>query len=181
MENVRIDKGVKRGPKNKHKLPTRPQDRGTWVIPAELKPDEVLDRYLTEQSTSQIAASYGLSRKAMVAWLKEKAPEQWKRVQVLRALMRKEDGDEGLEVASDALSLARARELLRSAQWDLERLDSNIYGQKQHVTVDINVDLGDRLMRAEQRAIPGEYTQVVTDPSQSCDKSLIDKDSNKPA
>jgi hypothetical protein len=39
-----------------------------------------------------------------------------------------------VQTASDPLSLARARESLRSAQWELERLFSRLYGQKQEVT-----------------------------------------------
>jgi hypothetical protein len=70
-----------------------------------------------------------------------------------------------LAEAPDALSLARARELLRSAQYDLTALDPD-YQPKQHVTVDINVDLGDRLLRAEQRVIEGDSTLIQQDAAQ---------------
>ena len=50
----------------------------------------------------------------------------------------KEDGNEGLETAADALTLARARELVKSAQWDLERLDSSTFGQKQEVNIQVD-------------------------------------------
>ncbi len=141
----RIDKGIKRGarphqnkpPRYAHKPPKHPgrMDTALGIIPADLNPQEVLERYLTESTTSQIAAQYGVSRKTLVRWLKDKAPDQWKQVQIIRALCRKEDADEGIENACDALSLARAREMLRSGQWDLERLDSHNYGQKQEVSV----------------------------------------------
>ena len=137
LENVRIDKGVKR-PRNKHKPVTPKADLGTWKMPEGLDPDEICAEYLASATTSSIAARYGVSRKAMVGWLREVRPELWKRVQVLRALIRKEDGDEQIEVANDALSLARAREMLRSAQFDLERLDSSHWGQKQEVTVQVD-------------------------------------------
>ena len=135
--HVRIDEGVKRGPRKRKEATTRSPkaDLGSWVIPPELSPDAVLERYMSESTTSQIAAEYGLSRKALVRWLRETRPEQWKQTQVIRALCRKEDADEGLESACDALSLACAREQLKSGQWDLERLDSKNYGQKQEVTV----------------------------------------------
>ena len=131
----RIDKGIKRGPRNKQNPISPKADLGTWVIPPGLNPKEVLDRYLTAETTGQIAAQYGLSRKALVRWLRQEVPEEWKSVQIIRALCRKDDGDEGLEVASDALSLARAREQLKSAQFDLERLDSNTWGQRTHIDV----------------------------------------------
>lgn len=137
MDHVRIDEGVKRGARHQHKPPKkRPEGKG--AVPEGLKPSEVLDRYLTESTTGQIAYGYGVSRKTLVRWLIANAPEQWKEVQVIRALCRKEDADEGIETACDALSLARAREMLRSGQWDLERLDSKNYGPKQEVAVTID-------------------------------------------
>ena len=132
--NKRIDAGIKRGPRTSPKPPERLRAVRSGPIPQDLSPDTVLERYLTEETTSQIAASYGTSRKTLVRWLTEQRPKEWKQVQVIRALCRKEDADEGMETASDALSLARAREMLKSGQWDLERLDSSNYGQKQEVT-----------------------------------------------
>ena len=135
--HIRIDEGISRGPRYKHKPAKHPgkMSEGKTTIPVDLNPDSVLERYLTEETTSQIAVDYGISRKTLVRWLAQVRPEQWKQVQVVRALCRKESGDEGIEVACDALSLARAREMLRSGQWDLERLDSANYGQKQELTV----------------------------------------------
>lgn len=163
----RIDKGQ---PRTRRSVPRRrnPATNAVQAIPEGLQAHEVLDRYLTEETTSQIAKSYGVARKSLVAWLRETVPQEWHRVQVLRALCRKEDSDEGLEQASDPLSLARAREMLKSAQWELERLDSANYGDKREVTV-LQADLGDRLRRARERVIPGEATHeiVPTLPSES--------------
>ena len=131
----RIDKGIKR----RNGLPTQPSppaDLGTWVIPEGLDPEAILDQYLAT-STAQVAKQYGLSRKALVKWLRQTCPSEWKEAQVIKAECRKDVANEGLEDASltpDPLSLARARELLKSGQWDLERLDSVNYGVKQEVT-----------------------------------------------
>ena len=50
-----------------------------------------------------------------------------------------------METASDALSLARARERVRAAQWELERTCRRIYGQDQPPAgvnaVQININL----------------------------------------
>ena len=137
-EHIRIDEGVKRGAQHPHKPPIRPVDAKQTEITAGLNPHEVLDKYLTERTTSQIAQSYGVSRKALVRWLREVVPDEWNKVQLVRALIRKEDGDEGIEGACDALSLARAREMLRSGQWDLERLDRKNYGQDTQIAININ-------------------------------------------
>ena len=136
--HVRIDEGVKRGPRNQRISTPRkraPNGQILKAMPEGLDPQEVLARYLIAETTSSIASEYGCSRKTLVAWLRNKAPEQWKHVQIIRALEKKEVGDELIESAEDALSLARARELLKSGQWDLERLDAKNYGQKQEVTV----------------------------------------------
>ncbi len=165
--HVRIDKGVKRGPKTP-KIQRRPgpgKMRRNAVtgqvepIPPDLKPADVLKRYMTEETTSQIASSFGLTRKVLVSWLRQTAPAEWKAVQLIRAHDRKEIGNEQLEVADDALALARAREIIKSAQWELAALDPD-YRPKQEVTVQIT-DLGDRLRRAKERVIDHESTAAL--------------------
>ena len=136
----RIDKGIKRGPRPNHRASPVPlQDRGSYTIPPDLDGPAILQRMLTERTTGAIAADYGIARKALTRWLRTKYPEQWREIMLIRALARKEDSDDGMEVAEDALSLARARERLRSAQFDLERLDSDTWGQKDKVQIDQTV------------------------------------------
>ena len=139
-ENTRIDKGVKR-PRYPQPRPAKLAEGQSPEIPVTLDADEVLKEYLTEGKTSGIAARYGIRRSALTRWLRHTRPEQWKEIQVIRALCTKEDGEQGLYDAETALNLARARELIRSAQWDLERLDSSNYGQKIEQTVEINHNL----------------------------------------
>ena len=158
----RIDAGVKRGPKSgipqrrpgPGKMRRSPITGAVEPVPADLKPAEVLQRYMTEETTSQIAAHYGMRRKALVRWLREVAPVEWKAVQLVRAHDRKETGNEQLEAADDALALARAREIVRSAQWELAALDPD-YRPKQEIAV-THTDLGDRLRRARERVIDAE-------------------------
>lgn len=136
--HIRIDEGVKRGPKKQYRHTPRKRVNEAGLlesIPPDLNPDHVLELYLSRARTSQIAQELGVRRSTLTAWMRDQRPEGWKKVQVIRALLKKESGDEGIEDANDALSLARAREQLRSGQWDLERLDSSNYGQKQEVAV----------------------------------------------
>lgn len=178
-ENTRIDKGVKR-PRYQHKPVSPKADLGTWKIPDDLDVDEVLAEYLAASTTSSIAARYGLSRKALVGWLREKRPDQWKRVQVLRALVQKEDSEEGLENANDALSLARARELLRASQFSLERLDSQTWGQRVEQVIEVNHNLlVDQSLvedaRELMKSIRGESHKIIDlqpDAVQQEDKSI---------
>ena len=105
---------------------------------------DVLQRYLAEETTTQIAQSYGVTRAALNFFLLEHAEKEWKQAQVVRALKRKEEAEDEMDKASDPLTLARARERLRAAQWDLERVQRRIYGQDvpnvaQAVQININL------------------------------------------
>jgi hypothetical protein len=103
--------------------------RGQLAPLKDVDPKDVLERYLAEETGPQIAASYGVTKAALSYFMLKHAEEQWKEAQVVKALTRKEDAETKLETASNALDLARARELLRAAQWDLERVCRRIYGQ----------------------------------------------------
>jgi hypothetical protein len=92
-------------------------------------PNEVLQRVINEESTKDIAASFGVTRSALNYWLIEHCDKEWKAAQYIRAAKRKEDAEDEMDTASDAFTLARAREKLRAAQWDLERVCRRIYGQ----------------------------------------------------
>jgi len=111
----------------------------------EADPKVILLRYLSDETTKDIAASYGVTRQALGQFLLKHAESEWKEAQVARALARKESAEDDLETASDVLSLARARERLRAAQWDLERVCRRIYGQDQAPgignAVQININL----------------------------------------
>jgi transposase len=105
---------------------------------------DVLTRVLNEESTKDIAKSFGVTRSALNQWLLAYAEKDWKTVQVIRAHKRKDEAEEEIETATDALSLARAREKLRAAQWDLERVCRRIYGQDAPASaqaVQINISL----------------------------------------
>jgi hypothetical protein len=95
-------------------------------------PKLILQRYLSDETTKEIAASYGVTRQALGQYLLKVAESEWKEAQVARALARKESAEDDLEDAEktpDMLSLSRARERLKAAQWDLERVCRRIYGQ----------------------------------------------------
>ena len=181
MEHVRIDEGIKRGPRKKtsdrwKRIKSRDSvGQALAVIPADLLPAQVLDRYLSDERIADIAASYGVKRSRLNQWLLEHAEEHWRKAQIARAITLKEEAQEELASAADPLTLGRARERLRSAQWDLERVFNRVYGQHIHQTIDITSDLGDRLRRADERVIEGQsvVTNVVT---QDSDPPIADTD-----
>ena len=135
----RIDEGIKRGRRPRKPAPKR-RDEITGklqAVPPDLDPHQVLQLYLDADTSSRVADHLGIRRSTLTRWLRDTIPDEWRAAQIVRAHMRKEDGDEGIYGARDALDLARARELLRSGQWELERLDSENYGQKQEVRMEV--------------------------------------------
>lgn len=129
-------------------------------------PKSILDRYLSDESTKDIAKSYGVTRQALGQFLLKTAESEWKEAQVARAIARKEQAEDDYEaICKDLdlsvgeekeklrdltqLSLARLKgaELrLKAAQWDLERVCRRIYGQdapdQKGAGVTISINLG---------------------------------------
>lgn len=112
---------------------------------AGIDPQDILDRYLAEEKTADIAASLGVTFSGLSHWLIEHAEGEWKSAQLVLALKRKMEADELIDSAPNALELTRAREKLKSAQWDLEKVCRRIYGQDQPISgvqaVQININL----------------------------------------
>lgn len=111
-------------------------------------PKEVIERYLNGETTAQIAESYGVTHQALSYHLIKHSEEHWKAVQLIKAHIRKEEADKELDCEKelrDPLALAYARERLKSAQWDLERVCRRIYGNDQGVTpvspIQINIGI----------------------------------------
>lgn len=138
--------------------------------------NEVLDGYIRGDQVANMAPKYGVSDVTIYALLLREHEEAWVNIQRARALARYERSITDVEEAPDALSLARAREKLRSAQWELERLLKRLYGQDQTIT-HVVVDLGDRLRRARERVI-GTTIAVQHDvpalSAQSCASEVVD-------
>ena len=141
--HIRIDEGIKRGPRLKPpaKAPRKAVERPGKLEQgklANLNVQPILERYIAGATSTEIAKDLGVTRQGLAWWMRKHAEEDWKEAQVIQAVERKEKAESELESATDALSLARGREQLRSAQWDLERVCSRIFGVKQEVTVEIN-------------------------------------------
>lgn len=111
---------------------------------AGLDPKDILERYLAGETSPQIAASYGVTKQALSLWLITKGEADWRAAQLVKAIERKDKAEDLIESASTMLDLTRGREMLKAAQWDLERVCRRIYGQDvpnvaQAVQVNINL------------------------------------------
>ena len=136
--HIRIDEGIPRGPRKPRKATRTAQveriafDQGKL---ATIDPQALLERYIGGETGTEIAKSLGVTRQGLNWWFRQHAEEAWKEAQIVQAIEKKEKAEDDLASATDALSLACAREQLRGAQWDLERVYHRIYGAKQEVTV----------------------------------------------
>ena len=113
----------------------------------DVDPKDILERYLAEEPSDRIAQSYGVTRAALSLFMLKHAEQDWKDAQLTKALIRKERAEDLMDRADNALDLTRAREQLRSAQWELERVCRRIYGQDvpnvaQAVQININLRRG---------------------------------------
>ena len=139
----------------------------TAPVLVSVDPAHIIQRYLSDESTKDIAASYGVTRQALNLHLLAHAEDKWRDAQVARAIARKEAAEDALDSTDtplDGLALARARERLRAAQWDLERVCRRIYGQDvpQHIqAVQINISL--RRAGATVAAQHGDNGTVLVD------------------
>jgi hypothetical protein len=111
------------------------------LAPQELREQviEALRRYERGEQVRQICTSYGVSNVTLYKRIIEVAQDEWKALQVGRALSIKEKAEEDILNAPDGLSLARAREALKAAQWDLERVCRRIYGDAPPVQLTVNI------------------------------------------
>jgi len=110
-----------------------------------VEPKAILARYAEGEKMSEIAPSLGLKGAEQIyRKLLRECPEEWKEHQAARAIRILEEARDEMELAQDALSLARARERVRSAQWELERTCRRIYGQdvpQSVAAVQVNINL----------------------------------------
>jgi hypothetical protein len=125
-------------PNNQPKIRVRDELGRNLPVLKDLNPDDILKRYLADERSADIAQTLGVSRSALNQWLLKNCEEDWKDAQIARALTRKESAEDAMESATDALQLAKARELLKSAQWELERVCRRIYGEDKAQQVLVN-------------------------------------------
>lgn len=119
----------------------------------------LLAGYNEGRQVAEMAPEFGISDVTAYALLLRDHEDAWKDAQRARALARLDRAQNQLKTAPDALSLARAREEVRAAQWELERLMRRIYGQDAPQALANAVQININLRRADQTA--PETAQVI--------------------
>lgn len=162
--HVRIDEGVKRGPRTPRNSADPETGRFLPVIPPEQRAaaiERAHKRVENGEFLKDIAADIGVTHQALSLWLLDDLGPQYAVAQRRGLIQRIVNADQGIEDARDPLALARAREAARFARWDAERRLPKLFGQQTHVTVELTGDLGERLRRSRERTVEGEVVAVV--------------------
>ena len=157
MDHVRIDEGVKRGPRKrtgpKPSSPRRNNGQFLNVLPNE--PEAIrsaLQAYQSGATLQQLADEYQVSKQAIYGWLLGELGGEQHALLVTKALTARIcSADVMLETADNPLDLQRGREMARNARLDLERRRSSLYGQKQEVNHTGTVTIANALQGISER------------------------------
>ena len=137
-KRMSIERRAKRTPSKRLAPPGKP-------IPAPIKNailEDAKSLILAGKTIDEIAAKHGVAHLTLSLWRHGLGDEYQDLRRAWIDGMLSEAGTL-LKEAPDVLSLARARELQRRAQWYAERRDRQRYGDKQEVTVNVtSMDAG---------------------------------------
>jgi len=92
---------------------------------------QCIERYLDGETIDQQAQQIGVSRQRLSKVILETAPDEWRGAQAAYAWGQYEDAKAELGRAADTVDVARAREKLATARWELERMSRRLFGQDQ--------------------------------------------------
>jgi hypothetical protein len=135
------------------RTPPERGEQGKWLPIPQTKDKalQILQRYDSGEHIQDLAQELGISHQAAYKALIKYCHDDWKDSQAARALAEYEQAKAKLRMIwdmpradRDAVALACAREEVRTAQWELERLLRRLYGTDQPVSsgqVHINIGI----------------------------------------
>lgn len=132
--HLRIDEGIKRGPRRKVDRRPRAALSGQYlpVVSPEQRQvilTETYTRLQAGETTDQIATKYGITGRALRYWLlDDPKADQARRMLINGELARTLDEMKEAKLADSPLPLACAREEFRAWSWIAERRESRLYG-----------------------------------------------------
>jgi transcriptional regulator with XRE-family HTH domain len=129
---------------------------------------QAIDQHADGMSLRQIAEQIGVSHQAIRKWLLT-AGDQYKQAQISGLTQRIIEADEMLESATDAVGIARAREIARYARWDAERRLPHLFGPKVEQTGGISVNV----------VINNPLESVSSVPKRAAPSAIIDNESGE--
>lgn len=92
--------------------------------------DGVLEDFQTK-TIEEIAKSRNLDPSTLYRYLVKEKDQEYRALRAAKAMVEYDSAEAELRTADDMLKLNKAERRIRSAQWLLERLERNLYGDKQ--------------------------------------------------
>ena len=135
---------------------------GEHPLAGRISTTEILQRYERGERIDAIANELGCTNKAVYRHLLLNAPEEWQAYQASHVLDEHQRWSEAVYRAPDALELARAREGLKAAQWQLERLCKRLYGS--HTEPETRGTIAIQINFAGNGAVHSVEGQATPDP-----------------
>lgn len=112
----------------------------------------VVERTLDGETIQDMAGEFGIGDKRLYALVAEHAEDAWKSAQIARALMNLDAAEDSLKLATDIVELGVARERIKSAQWQLEKLHRRLFGQDQAQHTGQSVQINIQINREQDQA-----------------------------
>lgn len=122
---------------------------------------EIIQRYLTGASVQDLARESAVSPRTIYNWMMKEKGADYDDMITDMLINRIADADARLELAEDAVQIARARETARFARMDFERRRPLLYGPKQQIQKDTTV----RVIYHDPTPLPVVVEPVVIDAS----------------
>jgi hypothetical protein len=170
-KNAKISRAVKELTK------TRKREKGRFIQQPDTQENalKILAEYDSGREVTEIVKDFGITHQAAYKALIKYFPDEWRDSQSAKALHEYQDAKDEFEKIRKLnwqnkekesqqqyqVAIACARERLKSAQWDLERLLSRLYAQKQEVSVDVTYAISDKLVAARSRIIDHVAPQLT--------------------
>lgn len=171
--HVRADEGITR--KRSDPLPAldrrRTDNQSKLGHLTEADEAEILKRVARGELMINIARELGVTPQAMS--LRFSKREDYLLARESGHEARIDEAEEWVEGASDALELARARDVWRARSWRASVESPNRWGDKKHVTIELTGDLGERLRRSREREVQGESTRIQQDAPQQLAETAV--------
>jgi hypothetical protein len=108
----------------------------------------VPERILAGERIADIAKTHQVSVPTLQVWLS--GCREYHEAQMIVTDARLAEAEEDVRNAEDQVAIARARELLKAAQWHAERRDRR-YAAKQETTITHRLDLSEAIEDADAR------------------------------
>lgn len=172
MNHVRIDEGVKRGPRRKG-APARPNKRsytleGSKSVPAENR-ELIIAKVASGTLMRDVAAELGVSAAVISQYLA--SDPEYQKAKESGIEQQLEYWQSMIETADSPLNLARAREAFRAASWRGEREHPRRWGQKQEIAHTVSPVLHIHVADVPQNAVQQAHSTPLLSnhPSQVID------------